>query len=130
MNDRAGEVGHIRLAEDGPVGFGKAGSFEGFCSGGGIARQAIVRAEAALKAGQSPVFCPTAADLPNITTQAVAEAANSGDSLALEIFNTVARRLGQGLSILIDILNPECIIIGSIYLRQKSLLETTMRAVL
>lgn len=35
-NDMAGEVGHIRLAEGGPVGYGKAGSFEGFCSGGGI----------------------------------------------------------------------------------------------
>ncbi len=33
----AGEAGHMRLAETGPVGFGKAGSFEGFCSGGGIA---------------------------------------------------------------------------------------------
>ena len=39
-NDLGGEVGHIRLAEDGPVGFGKAGSFEGFCSGGGIAQLA------------------------------------------------------------------------------------------
>ncbi len=37
-NDLAGESGHIRLAEIGPVGFGKAGSFEGFCSGGGIAQ--------------------------------------------------------------------------------------------
>jgi len=39
-NDLGGEVGHIRLANDGPVGFGKAGSFEGFCSGGGIAQLA------------------------------------------------------------------------------------------
>ena len=37
-NDNAGEVGHIRLDDDGPVGYGKAGSFEGFCSGGGIAK--------------------------------------------------------------------------------------------
>ena len=36
-NDFGGEVGHIRLAEHGPLGYGKAGSFEGFCSGGGIA---------------------------------------------------------------------------------------------
>ena len=36
-NGMAGEVGHIRLEEDGPVGYGKEGSFEGFCSGGGIA---------------------------------------------------------------------------------------------
>jgi glucokinase len=34
----AGEVGHIRLAEDGPKGYGKHGSWEGFCSGGGISR--------------------------------------------------------------------------------------------
>ena len=39
-NDLGGEVGHVRLATDGPVGFGKAGSFEGFCSGGGIAQLA------------------------------------------------------------------------------------------
>ncbi|MDC3220003.1 ROK family protein, partial [Saprospiraceae bacterium] len=32
-NDLAGEVGHIRLAEDGPLGYDKKGSFEGFCSG-------------------------------------------------------------------------------------------------
>ena len=36
-NDMAGEVGHIRLAPKGPLGYGKKGSFEGFCSGGGIA---------------------------------------------------------------------------------------------
>jgi glucokinase len=35
-NDMAGEVGHIRLKEDGPIGYGKKGSFEGFCSGGGL----------------------------------------------------------------------------------------------
>ena len=39
-NDLGGEVGHIRLAKTGPIGFGKAGSFEGFCSGGGIAQLA------------------------------------------------------------------------------------------
>jgi glucokinase len=39
-NDLGGEVGHIRLDKTGPVGYGKAGSFEGFCSGGGIARMA------------------------------------------------------------------------------------------
>jgi glucokinase len=35
-----GEVGHMRLAPDGPPGYGKRGSFEGFCSGGGIGRWA------------------------------------------------------------------------------------------
>ena len=39
-SDMGGEVGHLRLRDAGPVGFGKAGSFEGFSSGGGIALQA------------------------------------------------------------------------------------------
>ncbi|WJH34017.1 ROK family protein [Paenibacillus sp. CC-CFT747] len=55
-NDMAGEVGHMRLAEDGPVGFGKAGSFEGFCSGGGIAKLARSMAETKLAGGPGPLF--------------------------------------------------------------------------
>ncbi len=39
-NDNAGEIGHIRLDNFGLVDYGKAGSFEGFCSGGGIAQLA------------------------------------------------------------------------------------------
>ncbi|MBZ0292987.1 MAG: ROK family protein [Anaerolineae bacterium] len=126
-NDLAGEVGHARLAEDGPVGYGKAGSFEGFCSGGGIQRLAVAKARLALDAGHPPSFCPTEADLSQITAERVAQ---SSDPLADEIFDIVAQRLGQGLALLIDILNPERIIIGSIYLRQQARLEATMRAVL
>jgi glucokinase len=125
-NDLAGEVGHIRLASDGPVGYGKAGSFEGFCSGGGIARLARSHAEIAIKAGHPPSFCQTLDDLDAITAKSVATAANNGDALALEIFDTVAQKLGLGLSILIDILNPQRIIIGSIFLRQQHLLEGQM----
>ena len=44
-NDNAGEVGHIRLNSNGPSGFNKSGSFEGYCSGSGIAKIAQIRAE-------------------------------------------------------------------------------------
>ncbi len=129
-NDLAGEVGHIRLADDGPIGFGKAGSFEGFCSGGGIQRMAMSRAKIAIQADQPPLFCPAIEDLQQITAQSVAEAAHQGDTLALDIFDTVAQYLGLGLSILIDILNPQRIIIGSIYLRQRDLLDKKMQAII
>jgi glucokinase len=122
-NDMAGEVGHIRLAEDGPEGYGKAGSFEGFCSGGGIARLAQRMAAERLRAGQAPSFCPTEADLPNITAKDVGIAAQQGDELALQIMRTVGRQLGRGLAIIVDLLNPEKIVIGSIYARQRELLE-------
>jgi glucokinase len=42
-NDNAGEIGHIRLAPTGPVGYNKEGSAEGFCSGAGMARLAKIR---------------------------------------------------------------------------------------
>jgi glucokinase len=122
-NDMAGEVGHVRLAEDGPVGYGKAGSFEGFCSGGGIAQLARTLAAERLQSGLVPLYCPTLADLPQVTAGKVGEAAQRGDAPALEVFETVGRYLGRGLALLVDILNPERIIIGSIYGRQRSILE-------
>ncbi|MCX6030988.1 MAG: ROK family protein [Chloroflexi bacterium] len=122
-NDMAGEVGHVRLEHDGPVGYGKAGSFEGFCSGGGIAQLGCRLAAERLAAGQPPAFCPTAADLPGVTAEAVGLAAQAGDPLARELFEIVGRQLGRGLALLVDILNPERIVIGSIYGRQRSLLE-------
>lgn len=126
-NDMGGEVGHLRLTDDGPVGFGKAGSFEGWCSGGGIRRLAMARAETAIKAGRPPSFCPTLDDLPSITTEKVAK---SSDPLATEIFDLVSLRLGQALAILVDILNPEIIVLGSIYMRQKDRIDPIMREVL
>ena len=128
--DAAGEVGHIRLADDGPVGFGKAGSFEGFCSGGGIAQLARARARASIESGSAPSFCQEAKAIENITAASVGAAARKGDPLALSIYDHVAERLGQGLAILIDVLNPERIVIGSIYGRQRELLEPTMLRVL
>ncbi len=120
--DMAGEVGHVRLAEDGPLGYGKRGSFEGFCSGGGIARLAQARALAALQAGDTPAFCPSLADLGEITAESVGRAAQAGDPLALEVFETVGHYLGRGLALLVDVLNPERIVIGSIFGRQHDLL--------
>ena len=124
-NDNAGELGHMRLAEYGPVGYGKAGSFEGFCSGGGIRQlaQSLVREK--LQMGSSVPWCPDGG-LEKITAKTVAQAARSGDPLALEIYRISARQLGKGLSIIIDILNPEKIVIGSIYARNEDIFKPLM----
>ena len=127
-SDLAGEVGHIRLAEDGPEGYGKPGSFEGFCSGGGIARLARAEAERLIAAGEPPAFCPGPAGLDGITAQAVAEAALGGDSGARRVLAESGRWLGRGLAVLVDVLNPERIVIGSIYARCRRFLEPPMRA--
>jgi len=129
-NDLAGEVGHIRMAEDGPVGFGKAGSFEGFCSGGGIAQLAKSLISDKLLAGETVDFCPSKDLIKNITSKLVFEAAISGDPIAKEIVNISADYLGIGLSVLIDIINPECIVIGSIYAKNEALFKSHIEKIL
>ncbi len=128
--DLAGEVGHLRLSGTGPVGFGKAGSFEGFCSGGGIAQLAQSKVLEKLQMGEKVSFCRSMNDLHLLTAKSVAQAAYAGDALAMDIYKTCGAYLGKGLSILIDVLNPELIIVGSIYGRALSLIEPYMREVI
>ena len=128
--DSAGEAGHIRLSGSGPVGFGKAGSFEGFCSGGGIAQLAQTKASEILNSGGTASFCKSLAEVPFITAKSLATAALNGDPVAIDIYKTSAHYLGKAISILMDILNPEAIIIGGIYVRAHSLLEPTMNEVI
>lgn len=129
-NDMAGEVGHIRLAQDGPEGYGKKGSFEGFCSGGGIARLAKQITQSKLRQGVEPSFCKDETELDGITAKSVAEAAMNGDETAKEIYGICGENLGKGLAVIIDILNPEAVVIGSIYERSSALLEEKMRETL
>jgi glucokinase len=121
----AGEVGHVRLSADGPVGFNKAGSFEGWCSGGGIAQIAKRRVPAF--GGQSLLQNLAPAEL---TARAVGEAAAAGDALALSIWGEVGEKLGEALAIFIDLVNPERVVIGSIYQRCAKFIAPAMKAVI
>ncbi len=129
-NDLGGEVGHVRMAENGPTGFNKAGSFEGFCSGGGIAQLAKKMIREKWEQGGHVGFCAGKDDLEKVTAKTVFEAAQEGDTLALEIVRISAEYLGKGLAVLIDILNPECIVIGSIYARNEALFKPHMMKML
>lgn len=117
----AGELGHWRLSDYGPTGYGKEGSFEGFCSGGGIRQLAETLALRERQKG-----APVSMGSGPLTARVVAEAAGRGDPLALEALGHVARQLGRGLALLVDLLNPERIVIGSIYARCEGLLRDGM----
>lgn len=121
----AGEIGHVRLAAEGPVGYGKAGSVEGFCSGGGIAQ--LAQAVASANDG-AVLFNP--GKIENITAQNLADAAQAGDVKAIQLFQEIGYRYGEALSILVDILNPEKIVVGSIFVRCRHWLEASMREAL
>ena len=129
-SDMAGEVGHIRLDRFGPVGFGKAGSFEGFCSGGGLAQLGRVKALEKLQAGGCTGYCADMAALDTITAKTIAEAAYAGDETAREVYRICGQYLGQALSLFIDILNPQKILLGSIFGRSGDLLADAMHEVI
>ena len=102
----AGEVGHMRLTHDGPVGFGKNGSFEGWCSGGGFEQYA------------------------KVTAKQAAELAQQGSKEHIELFAEFGSKLGQGLAFIIDVINPQRIALGGIFMRCESLIRPSMEQVL
>lgn len=129
-NDMAGEIGHVRLEDDGPEGYGKNGSFEGFCSGGGIARYGRKVIEKHLAEGGTTLILDGGHKVEEVTTADIGIAAQAGDKLALSIMEHTGKMLGKGLAMLIDILNPQRIVIGSIFLRQEALLRGPMEEVI
>ncbi len=98
--DAAGEVGHIRIAEDGPVEYQKAGAWEGYCSGAGLIKLAHLR-----QPGRWP---------DDLTTRHLITAAREGDPDASALIKESGEYLGRGLAMVIDMLNPEVIVLGSL----------------
>ena len=106
-NDNAGEIGHIRLRENGPIGYNKVGSAEGFCSGAGMARLAQIRAS------------EQGVDLPDdFSAKELFRRVDAGDKFCTAVFKESAAHLGMILSYTIDILNPEVIVLGGVFMRQ------------
>ncbi len=98
--DMAGEVGHIRMAEDGPVQYDKAGSWEGFSSGAGLVSLANW-----MQPGRWSRY---------VTPREIINRALGGDRLARELVTESGRWLGRGMAILVDILNPDVIVVGTL----------------
>jgi glucokinase len=128
-NGMAGEIGHVRLTPGGPVGYHKAGSAEGWISGGGVAQWATEMVEQARSKGESSLLL----NLPRgqgVTAKDVGMAAASGDALARSIIMHCGEKLGMALAILVDILNPERIVIGGLAMRLGDLLLEPARRIL
>ncbi len=106
----AGEVGHMTIDVDGPkCNCGNYGCLEMFASGTAVAREAVRR----IRLGeQSSLSGLAKGKLEDITAEMVDQAARNGDSLAADILLQAARYLGIGMASLVNILNPEMIILG------------------
>ena len=108
-SNAAGELGHIKLSmHDGPLcGCGDYGCLEAFASGPSIVQMATEY----IMSGKSTKFRELA-NGGEITPFLVCEAAKQGDPVAKRIFTIMGERIGFGLASVVNLLNPEKIIIG------------------
>lgn len=121
-NGNAGELGHVRLTAGGPVGYGKAGSVEGYCGGGGIAELARLRLKEHVAQGHMSILDED----EDLSARGVAEAATRGDALSMQIYEEVGVMLGRALAISIDLLNLQRIVLGGIFTRCESVIRPAM----
>ncbi len=126
----AGEIGHVRLTQSGPMGHNKAGTVEGWVSGAGMARESrrIVEMEIA-RGGSTLLAACLDKDGEPLTARDVWNAAQAGDKVAKNLVTATGERLGEALAILIDVLNPECIVVGGLAVRMGEALLAPARTV-
>jgi glucokinase len=105
----AGEVGRIRLAPQGPVGFGAYGTSEGFASGPGIVQMATAERLRCEQAGESTTLRSIELSVPEICA-----AARNGDGAARRVIHESATRLGELIAILANTLEPDVVVLGTI----------------
>lgn len=128
-NDNAGEIGHVRLTKNGPLGYFKHGSCEGYCSGSGLKRLAQ---SMSLKKAYKNSFNAyiSAVGEENISAKTLAEQAREGNAFCKAVYKKSGEMLGRTLSILIDLLNPEAIVVGGVYMRSNDLLFPSMQKIM
>jgi len=106
----AGEIGHMVIDVNGPeCACGNRGCLEALASGTAVARDAIRR----ITQGEKSSLVEMAeGKIESITAETVGTAARNGDSLALDVLSRAANYLGVGMVNLVNIFNPEMIVLG------------------
>ncbi|HET8753974.1 MAG TPA: ROK family transcriptional regulator [Salinimicrobium sp.] len=113
----AGEFGHIPLLEDGLLCHcGKRGCLETVASGIALARMA----KEGIQAGENSVLSKLSdKEIEKIEPQTIIEAANKGDQFAIKLLSEAGINLGKGIAVLIQLFNPELIILEGKFAEAK-----------
>jgi glucokinase len=127
-SDCAGEIGHITIDMDGRrCGCGNYGCLEAYASGPAIAMRAI---EQVRSGGESRLADLVGGDLDAVTAQTVYQAATAGDDLARDVVRATAQYLGTGIANLLNIFNPDLVVImGGVTQAGDRLFEPLRRVV-
>ena len=123
----AGEIGHMTIDMNGPrCSCGNTGCLEILASGSAVAKEAIRRISCG---GKSSLIEIVEGEIENITAEKVSMAAQGGDSLSQEVIFRAASYLGVGMVNLVNIFNPEMIIVGGGMAKMGGLLLEPARQV-
>ena len=124
----AGEIGHMTIDVDGRrCGCGNYGCLEAYASGPAIAMRAVEQLRAGM---ESRLSAMSGGNMDAITAQTVFEAARAEDEVALEVVRDTAQYLGVGLANLLNIFNPELVVImGGVTQAGDALFEPLRREV-
>ncbi|HEX2190602.1 MAG TPA: ROK family protein [Longimicrobiaceae bacterium] len=125
-SDVAGEIGHMTIDSNGRrCKCGNYGCLEQYASGPAIA----LRAVEGIEAGAETVLLEMVnGKLDEITAATVYEATVQGDAYATEVMKDTAKFLGAGIASIINILNPEMIVIAGGVTRAGDTLFEPLRA--
>jgi len=108
-NGSAGDIGHIRVDDDGPMcTCGNVGCLEAHFSGAALARDAT---EAA-RTGRSDLLAARLQEAGTLTAADVAAAMAAGDAAALDLVRVGGRKLGLLLAGLVSFFNPGMVVLG------------------
>lgn len=121
----AGEFGHIPMVEDGLLCHcGKRGCLEMEASGLALVR----KAKEGLKLGHTSILNELKGDdFEKMEPSVIIQAANKGDQFAINLLSEIGISLGKGIAILIQIFNPELIILESEIAKAKQFITTPIQ---
>jgi N-acetylglucosamine repressor len=106
----AGELGHITVAEDGPLcNCGNRGCLEAIASGPGIIRRAREGIESGIITSLSSVI---AGDFERLTVEVIADAAKQGDKFAYYIINRTGEYIGIAIAAALNLFGSELVVLG------------------
>jgi len=127
-NGLAGEFGHIPVEENGPrCHCGNFGCLESLASGPALVNQA----RKALGEGvNSSLRKKVGEEIDNLTAELIIEAAGEGDKLAFNILHRAAEYIGLGISMLVNLLNPNLVVIGGGMVQGGGILFETIKRVI
>ncbi|MGL4392922.1 MAG: ROK family protein [Fusobacteriaceae bacterium] len=105
-----GEVGHIKLERNGKLcGCGQHGCFEAYASATGLVREAVSRL---MVRKDNLVYKMVDGNLLNVEAKTIFDAAKEGDEFALELIDYESEYLAHGISIVLNLINPQMLILG------------------